>query len=315
MKKFTVLIILFFSLSFGLFSQQDPEFSQPWMALTSFNPGAAGSTDKVCLHALHREQWLGFDGAPSTSLFSADGAFSFFGANHGVGLSFMNDAYGFESNLGIKVDYAYRLDLGNGKLGLGINLGILNKAMKPEWNIPEGIDGLDDVQGDPSIPQNEESRVGFDMGLGVFYRSENIFFGISTTHLNQARIRYENAEPYLVRHYYATGGYRLQLANPLFEIMPMFVLKSDGKTNQFYLNTLVRYNKRFWGGVSYRASDAIVGIVGVEMFNGVKLTFSYDFVTSKISKYSSGSQEFSVGYCFDLGLDKSPQKYKSIRFL
>ena len=77
----------------------------------------------------------------------------------------------------------------------------------------------------------------------------------------------------------------------------------------------MKYNKRFWGGVSYRAGDAIVGIVGLELFNGVRIGYSYDFTTSRISKYSSGSHEITVGYCFDLSLDKSPQKYKSIRFL
>lgn len=310
-KKILFFLTLFF-VFLGVFAQQDPEFSQTRSVLTSFNPAAAGISDQICLNAAHREQWVGFDGAPSTSYFSADAPVSFLGADHGVGLSILNDAFGFESDLGINLSYSYKLDLGSGKLGLGLNLGILNKSLDPEWNIP---DGLGDVQGDPQIPQNKESRVGFDMGLGIFYRSENIFLGISTTHLNQARIRYENAEPYLVRHYYVTGGYRLQLPNPLFEVMPMFVLKSDGKANQLYLNTNVRYNKRFWGGVSYRAGDAIVGIVGVELFNGVRVGYSYDFVTSKIGKYSSGSHEFTLGYCFDLSLDKTPQKYKSIRFL
>jgi type IX secretion system PorP/SprF family membrane protein len=312
MRKKIIFFIPILLISLGVSAQQDPEFSQTRSVLTSFNPAAAGSLDQVCLNADHRQQWVGFDGAPSTSYFSADAALSFFGADHGVGLSILNDAFGFESNLGINLSYAYKLDLGEGKLGLGLNLGILNKSLDPEWNIP---DGLGDVQGDPQIPQNKESRVGFDMGLGIFYRSENIFFGISTTHLNQARIRYENAEPYLVRHYYVTGGYRLQLPNPLFEVMPMFVLKSDGKANQLYLNTNVRYNKRFWGGVSYRAGDAIIGLLGIELFNGVRVGYSYDFVTSKIGKYSSGSHEFTLGYCFDLSLDKSPQKYKSIRFL
>jgi type IX secretion system PorP/SprF family membrane protein len=155
------------------------------------------------------------------------------------------------------------------------------------------------------------------MGLGVFYRSENLFLGISTTHLNQARIRYENVNspPYLVRHYYLTGGYNLQLANPLFEIMPSFVLSSDGKANQIYVNTTLRYNKRFWGGVSYRGNEAIVGLLAVELFNGVRIGYSYDFTISRIRRHSSGSHELTVGYCFDLSLDRTPQKYKSIRFL
>ena len=89
----------------------------------------------------------------------------------------------------------------------------------------------------------------------------------------------------------------------------------DGKANQIYLNTNVRYNKRFWGGVSYRGGDAIVGILGVELFNGVQVGYSYDFSITKIGKYSSGSHELTIGYCFDLSLDRTPQKYKSIRFL
>lgn len=295
-----------------LIAQQDPEFSQNSSTIGFYNPGSAGSMDRICLTAVHREQWVGFTGAPTTSFFNVNGAFNFFGADHGIGLSILNDRYGFNSDLSLFASYAYRFDLGNGKLGIGTSLGILNKALSPEWNIPEG---LGDVQGDPSIPKNNESRVAFDIGLGAFYRSDQIFFGISATHLNQARIRYEDATPYMVRHYYATAGYILQLINPLYEIMPSFVLKTDGNANQLYLNTLLRYNKKIWGGVSYRAGDAIVGLFGIELFNEVRITYSYDFVTSRIGKYSDGSHEFSIGYCFDLSLDKTPQKYKSVRFL
>ncbi|MCK4920591.1 MAG: type IX secretion system membrane protein PorP/SprF [Bacteroidales bacterium] len=308
-RNFSIFIIFFIS-SVNLFSQQDPEFSQTRSVLTAFNPAAAGANEKVCLNMAHHEQWVGFDGAPSTSFFSADGSFSFFGADHGLGLSIMNDAFAFNSDLGLNLNYAYRMNLGDGKLAFGTSLGIINKSLDPDWINNEG-----DIAGDPEIPQTKESRVGFDMGLGIFYNTEKLFLGISTTHLNQAEIKYENASPYLVRHYYLTAGYNLQLSNPMFEVMPTFVLKSDGKANQLYINTNLRYNKRFWGGVSYRPGDAIVGIFGLELFNGVKIGYSYDFIVSKISKYSSGTHELTVGYCFDLSLDKTPQRYKSIRFL
>jgi type IX secretion system PorP/SprF family membrane protein len=307
-----ILTILFFTICFNSFSQQDPEFSQYNSVQTFFNPGSAGSKDKICLNVLQRQQWVGFEGAPSTSYFSADGAFSLFGADHGAGLSILNDRYGFNTDLGISLQYAFRLEIGPGKLGIGLNGGFINKALSPEWNIP---DGLGDVTGDPHIPQSKESRLVFDMGTGIFYRTENLYLGISVTHLNQARIKYASATPYLVRHYYATAGYTLQLSNPAFEVLPYFVLKSDGKSNLMYLNTTVRYNKKFWGGVSYRAGDAIVGLLGAELFNGVRIGYSYDFVTSKISHYTSGSHEFTIGYCFDFSIYKSPQKYKSIRFL
>lgn len=318
--KFILYIVLATAplLTFG---QQDPEFSQHKSAMSLFNPASVGSKDKVCLNAVHREQWVGFPGAPSTSYFSADGAFSVLGKNFGAGLSILNDNYGFNSDLGINIQSAYRMDLGAGKIAIGLNTGILNKTLSPEWKtLSSSNDIQDGASGDELIPQTKESRVAFDLGLGVFYSTETIFMGISATHINQARFNYSSINnndnrPYLVRHYYVTAGYNLQLSNPLFEVMPYFVLKTDGKENQLYLNTTVRYNKRFWGGVSYRAGDAIIGLVGLELFNGVRIGYSYDFTTSQIGKYSDGSHELTIGYCFDLSLDKSPQKYKSIRFL
>ena len=119
----------------------------------------------------------------------------------------------------------------------------------------------------------------------------------------------------LDRSFYIHTGYNFQLANPLFEIKPSIFIKSNGQGSQFDFNAILAYNKRFWGGVSYRPGDAIVGIFGLELFNGVRIGYSYDFIVSKISKYSSGTHELTVGYCFDLSLDKTPQRYKSIRFL
>ncbi len=314
MRIFITISLLFvFALTY---SQQDPVFSQNASWISLINPGAAGSHDRICLNAGHRQQWSGFPGAPNTSYFSAEAPFSFFGANHGAALNVLNDIAGKETNLGLGLSYAFRLDLGKGKLGIGINAGMLNKSLvlgKDGWM---GPDGEGDVAGDPAIPQNDESRVALDMGIGVFYRTENLFFGISTTHLNEARIKLETATPYLVRHYYVTAGYDLQMANPLFEVMPSFVLNSDGRLNQLYVNTNVRYNKRFWGGVSYRTGEeAIIGIIGVELFNGVRIGYSYDFDLAKLGRYNNGTHELTVGYCFDISTDKTPQKYKSIRFL
>jgi hypothetical protein len=78
---------------------------------------------------------------------------------------------------------------------------------------------------------------------------------------------------------------------------------------------LIRYNKKAWGGVSYRAGDAIVAIAGIELFNGIRIGYAYDFTISDMSTNTSGSHEFMVNYCFDLNLGKSPMRYKSIRFL
>ncbi len=75
------------------------------------------------------------------------------------------------------------------------------------------------------------------------------------------------------------------------------------------------YNKKFWAGVTYRVGSAVVGMIGLDILNGVKVGYSYDFDTSALSSSSNGSHEIMVGYSFKVGIEKIPQKYKSIRFL
>ncbi len=314
MKK-DLLILIFLLAVMVSSAQQDPQFSQYMFNLVSFNPGATGSSDMICLSGVNRQQWVGFDGAPSASHFNVNAPVRPFGLNSGVGLSILSDNLGFNNDLGLAAAYAYKLDIGSGTLGIGINLGMFNKALKADWYIPSELEGSTPPDSDPLIPAGDESQIAFDMGFGLFYKTDNLYFGVSASHLNQAKIKYETSTPYLARHYYAVAGYRFQMSNPLFEILPSAIIKSDGRTNSFDVSTLVRYNKKFWGGVSYRPGDAVAGIIGFELFNGIRVGYSYDFNTSDIGNYSNGSHEFTLGYCFSLSLDKTPQKYRSIRFL
>ena len=299
------------------YSQQDPAFSQYMYNLAAINPGYAGSSDMICLSGATRQQWMGFPGKPASSFFNANAPVKPFGISSGVGLSILSDNLAFDNNLALSATYAYRLSIGSGTLGIGVDLGLYNQALSATWYIPDNPSRTDIQQPgqDPSIPQEKESQIAFNMGLGLFYNTDNLYFGISTTHLNKPKIKFETANPFLARHYYAVAGYRFQLSNPLFEILPSAVFRSDGRINSFDVSGLLRYNKKFWGGVSYRAGNALIGIIGFELFNGVRIGYSYDFTTSEIGNYSTGSHEFTLGYCFSLSLDKAPQKYKSIRFL
>jgi len=56
-------------------------------------------------------------------------------------------------------------------------------------------------------------------------------------------------------------------------------------------------------------------MLGAKLFDWVRVGYAYDFSVSELSKYNQGSHEIMVGFCFDAKVDKSPKKYKSIRFL
>lgn len=312
-RQGTAFLFLILSVSIG-FAQQDPLSSQYMFNTLTYNPGVAGTSGMICATALNRQQWVGFKGAPSTTIFNISTPFNLFKIKSGAGLLVESDNIGFDKDINLSLSYSYIMDMNIGKLGIGLNLGILDKTIDPSWFVPNG-DGFTPPDQDPLIPVNKESVVAFDAGLGLFLRAEKYYAGFSVTHINQPKIKFSKGEPYISRHYYLTAGYTVQLPNPSLELLPSFFVYSDGKILQFNVTSIVRYNKKVWGGVSYRAGDALIGMAGVELFNGIRIGYAYDFPLSDIRKSTSGSHEFMVNYCFDLGFGKSPMRYKSIRFL
>ena len=314
MKKLNIAFLFLVLIFQPVFSQQDPLSSNYMFNTLTYNPGVAGTSGMICATAINRQQWLGFKGAPSTTVFNISAPVSPFRIKSGVGLLVESDNIGFDKDVNLSGSYSYLMDVGSGKLGIGLSLGMLNKTLAPEWYIPSD-DSHTPVSGDPLIPENKESYVAFDAGIGLYYKAEKYYTAFSVTHLNQPEIKFTKGVTYISRHYYLTAGYTLQLPNPSLELLPSMFAYSDGKAVQFTVTSLIRYNKKAWGGVSYRAGDALIGMVGFELFNGIRVGYAYDFTISDMKKNSSGSHEFLVNYCFDLNLGKSPMKYKSIRFL
>jgi len=314
MKKLNIAVLFLILVILPVSAQQDPLSSQYMFNTLTYNPGVAGVSGMVCATAINRQQWVGFKGAPSTTIFNISAPVKPFKIRSGVGLLVESDNVGFDKDINISASYSYHLDVGQGILGIGVNAGMLNKTLNPEWLIPGG-DSHTPASGDPLIPENKESYVAFDAGLGLYYKADKYYASLSVTHINQPKIKFSKGTPYISRHYYLTAGYTLQLPDPSLELLPSVFAFSDGKVMQFNLTSLIRYNKKVWGGVSYRYGDALIGMIGLELFNGIRFGYAYDFTISDIGKNSNGSHEFMVNYCFDLGLGKSPMKYKSIRFL
>jgi type IX secretion system PorP/SprF family membrane protein len=306
------LFILFFPTV--VFSQQDAMYSHYMFNNMAINPAYAGSTEEITATLLHRMQWVGWDKAPTTSVFNVHSPFKLFKQNHGVGITIINDALGFNKNLGMNISYAYRINMNNGaaKLSFGISGGFQNQALDATWNVGENKNAGDD----PNIPLSKETAMTYDIGFGVFYKTENIYFGASATHLSQSAIKLQNMEVTLKRHYYLTAGYIFALPNnPAFEFQPSVLISSDAVSSKIDINTIVQYNKRLWGGVTYRPGISLTGMLGIQLLNGIKVGYAYDYSTTDIRKYNTGSHEIMVSYGFSIIKEKLPHKYRSIRFL
>jgi len=313
MKIFLLFWILVNISIFAVKAQQDPQFSQNRFNQLTVNPGFAGSTGLINVSLLNRFQWLGFPGAPVTTVFNADATVHLIGNEDGIGFSVMNDVIGFEKNVSVGLNYSWRTQLGNGKLGSGISVGLMNKNLNLDMT---GIDGSDLVNlSDPGLPQGKVGGVVADFGLGLFYQHKDYELSFSAKHINQPTLFFGQAGKYsILRHYYLSGNYTIQMADEMLQAIPSIFLKSDATTWQADINMTLQYDKRFWGGLGYRIGDAIIVTAGTELWNGIKFGYSYDVSISSLSRYNAGSHEFFLSYSVLL-YKKKIHKYKSVRFL
>ncbi|MDY0200203.1 MAG: PorP/SprF family type IX secretion system membrane protein [Tenuifilaceae bacterium] len=311
MRKLFVSILMLFAVSVS--AQQDPLLSHNIFNQITINPAAAGSSGLICATAIHRQQWMGFgEGAPVVSAVNLDAAISPFGFSSGIGLNVLQDQFGFNDDVAASLSYAARFTIkGVGKLAIGVNGGFINNSLKnPQWNFPDGgTSGSSNI-----VPPGEESNINFDMGAGIYFDSDEMFFGISATHLNETPY-YNNLPSHYKRQFYITGGYFLQVPNRNWQINPSVLISTDLVVSHLGVGANFVYNKKFWGGVSYRVGESVTGLIGFELFSGMRIGYAYDFSTTAISGANSGSHEFMVGYCFSLKKERAPQQYKSIRFL
>jgi type IX secretion system PorP/SprF family membrane protein len=238
----------------------------------------------------------------------------------GVGLSVYQDKLGQIKDFGFKLAYAYRLNLGIGELGIGLAAGMVSKTVGSSWN------AIDNYMLDPSINNNNISKGKFDLDLGLYYKTDKIYLGLSTTHLPQstfsqaggAGVNTFDFDFKVVRHYYVMAGYNHQLQSIPLTLQPSVFVKSDASSTIIDINIIALYNNMFWGGVSYRATDAIVPMFGIQkdiVPGTVKFGYSYDVTTSMLKKYNSGTHEIMLGYCFNLPDNSKVQKHKTVRFL
>jgi type IX secretion system PorP/SprF family membrane protein len=301
MKKYFLLFLLF-SMAFYSKAQQDPQFSQYIFNNLSFNPGSAGSEQAICATALHRSQWVGFEDAPVSTNLSVQSPLSLL--HGGLGLNILTDKIGQNEFLSLNLSYAYRIEMASGNLGIGLSVGVMQ----------DGITGSNIItqNPDPLIPTTDEKGSGLDLGFGLFYNSDNLYIGLSSTHINEPTIATTLDIFDVKRHYYLTTGYIHELSEKI-NLKPSLLVKSDGVTATVDLTSLLEYNKKLWGGVTYRPSSRAVLLLGMHINEDLKFGFSYDVPTTNVS--SSGTFEFMLGYCFKIDYNKVVKGFKNPRFL
>lgn len=314
------IVVLIFSIAsiLPVFSQFESQLSQYMFHPAVFNPASIGEGGMVNVTGQHRIQWLGMPGAPQTTFFSLNAPFKMGKTlTQAVGLKFLNDKIGAFSNQSANFQYALKKNIDKGVLSIGTDIGFVSVGFMYDSIKNSNISSeYHDITGDTHIPTADETGMNLDLSLGVFYSAPKYYVGISYVHLNNPVIKLGDKSKFNIKGVvYATGGYDLAFENPKLVLRSSALLKSDYKTWQTDLSTRMEYDKRFWGGLSYRYQDAIVVLAGMNLFSGISIGYAYDLPTGKMLTVSSGSHEFYLSYSFAFDTSKNKNRYKSIRIL
>jgi type IX secretion system PorP/SprF family membrane protein len=289
MKKILIIIGVLI-LTGSLYAQQLPMYSQYMFNRMLINPGVTGSEENLPIQLAVRQQWVGFEDAPSTQTLSAHYCFESY--NMGAGAILFLDRFGHERRLGINLNYSYILEIfEETKLAFGLSF----QAFQYQLDYTQLI-ALDEL--DPQLYGTRESKFVPESDFGVYMYHPDYFAGISANQMIGLPVKIAGEEVHMarmVRHFNLMGGYKFEI-NPEFELEPSTLVKTTFKApSQLDLNVRAIYQKNYWLGVSYRTAGDIVTILGLR-FKEFDFGLAADFATSDIASYQSGSYELMLTY-------------------
>jgi type IX secretion system PorP/SprF family membrane protein len=119
------------------------------------------------------------------------------------------------------------------------------------------------------------------LGVGAYYKAEKYYAGLSLNHILKTEFDFnsDSLKNALERNMIATGGYVYEL-NYDIVLTPTVLVRTDFVSYSFDIGVLGTYREKFWGGLSYRQSEAVVALMGVNLLKdkSLKLGYSLDYV-------------------------------------
>ena len=306
---FFTAVVLFSVKAIG---QQDPQYTQYMYNMSVINP--AYSTDnlgEMNLGALYRAQWVGIDGGPRTLTFFAHAPIK---ENLELGLNVVNDEIGnIVKETNINADFAYKLRLSessNFSFGIKAGASFFNTDFT-SLQLGSGSSSTD-IAFDENINQTYAT-----LGAGAFYFTDHFYLGLSAPNLlNNTHLEEKNGVRGFGKenvHYFFTGGYVFNI-NPDFKLKPSFMARAvGGAPVSVDLNANVLLYDKVEAGVGYRLGDAVTGLINFKVAPGIRIGYAYDYTTSNLGKYDSGSHEIMLLFDLDF-LGSSSRFIESPRF-
>jgi type IX secretion system PorP/SprF family membrane protein len=260
----------------------------------AINPAFAGCHDAMSTTISYRNQWVGFKDSPKSYMLSVHTPI--YNDRIGLGLLIEKNSIGIFKETSFIGNYAYRMELREGKLALGLGFGVT--VFDIAWNDLEATD-----EGDVQLLNTSTSAVLPAFSLGTYYYTKKYYIGISlplflSHELDESTGKYKIGNNFSGCNYFFTGGYELSIT-PQVKFLPSLLVKYHPKNAvQIDYNAQINLKDRIWMGIGYRNRDMLIGMLQCQLNYQVRMAYSYDFNLGTIGKYTNGSHEILLSYVF-----------------
>lgn len=297
MRIYFILIILLLVLfqNLKLKAQQLPQYSQYILNDFALNPAIATKEKNHWeMKSNNRYQWVGITDAPRTYVLSLCGPLA--NRKMGLGGTLFTDIVGPTRRVGLNFSYAYELKVSEKyKLSLGISAGMLQYSVDGHKLI------LQDYS-DVVLTNQYKSALLPDFGTGAYFYSEKLFVSLSVPQLYNAQVKFRDTEhsdlSRIRPHFYLFAGYKYTV-NDEIQLEPSFMLKwRQPAPAKIDLGLRAIYKGMFWIGSYFRTKDAVSAMLGYIHNEQLMIGYSFDFTTTNLRNYSSGTHEIMLGLRF-----------------
>jgi type IX secretion system PorP/SprF family membrane protein len=307
-----------------VFAQQKPQYTQYTQNNYLLNPAITGIEDYADVRLGSRHQWSGLEGAPVSYYASFHAPFmkdivpapraNMGGASakqpnskptnvyrrvrphHGIGGMAMTTRTGPLKRSSINASYAYHVPLTNSiRMSAGISPGLIQYSLDPNF-------ATTTVANDPALYDGRVNETKFDLNMGLWLYSQQFFVGVAGAQLAPSKRQlidtgqHEENSGALQKHYFVTGGYRLEVS-PYLTLVPSVMVKmAQPSPVAVDVNAKAIYANRVWAGISYRHQDALAAMAGISVSALLDISYSYDATASPLAHTSSGSHEVILGF-------------------
>lgn len=303
LNKFFALILLILAAN-GLQAQQIPMYAAYTVNPMLISPSFTGDTETDArLFAINRLQFAGFDGAPVTFMFSADGPVR--SQNMGLGGMVYTDKLGLLRQTGIGLNYAYRFNLGEDtRLHFGLGLNLNQSSL--DFESIEANDMNENI-----LNMAAANKVLFDGSFGMHLTYKDFVLGFAAPQVMGTRMIYKNyssntdATIEFQRHYKAVMSYEFPVKEGVFDLRPTVLMRTTSSIDpQFDINMMGIIKDNVFLSIGYRSDYAISFGGGVNVSDNLMVGYSFDKAVNDIAGASFGSHEFMLGYRYYKGVDR-----------